>query len=239
VRFSNLINAIECIKTLNNSVLDESIGPIQVQFANGEIERLGLCPTQVDFPPTKVFVGSIPIEYAEADDLRNLFCEFGEVVDSFILPTNSAGAGDKRRSGFVKMKHREDAVRAISALNIKNEMEVRLAVSKLQRRGDTVSGSPSGPSGCNIFVFHIPCEWSEYHLRQYFGSYGFLVSVTVIRDRATCASKGYGFVSYDNPFSAKAAVAHLNGFLIGGKRLKVQYKRGENNASSVVMTSGG
>ena len=34
-----------------------------------------------------------------------------------------------------------------------------------------------------------------------------------------------GFVSYDNPVSAQAAIQAMNGFQIGMKRLKVQLKR--------------
>jgi hypothetical protein len=34
-----------------------------------------------------------------------------------------------------------------------------------------------------------------------------------------------GFVSYDNAESAHAAIAAMNGFQIGGKRLKVQIKK--------------
>ena len=34
-----------------------------------------------------------------------------------------------------------------------------------------------------------------------------------------------GFVSYDNPVSAHAAIQAMNGFQVGTKRLKVQLKR--------------
>ena len=34
-----------------------------------------------------------------------------------------------------------------------------------------------------------------------------------------------GFVSFDNPTSAQAAIQAMNGFQIGMKRLKVQLKR--------------
>ena len=38
-----------------------------------------------------------------------------------------------------------------------------------------------------------------------------------------------GFVSYDNPVSAQAAIQAMNGFQIGMKRLKVQLKRPKND----------
>jgi CUG-BP- and ETR3-like factor len=39
-----------------------------------------------------------------------------------------------------------------------------------------------------------------------------------------------GFVSYDNPVSAQAAIQAMNGFQIGMKRLKVQLKRPKNDS---------
>lgn len=247
VRFANLSNAITCIKETNGILeVDGSIGPIQVQFANGEIERLGLSVDQIEVPPIKVFVGSLPHEFTEGD-LRLLFEPFGKVIEAFILLDDSSKVS--RGSGFVKMKCKGEANFAIKALNrsilpgpSSKPLEVRLAVSKLQRQRKFIPpslapqlkmpvtpiiGHNTGPSGCNVFVFHIPAQWTDYHMRQVFSGYGFLVSATVVKDRHTNLSKGFGFVSYDNPYSAHSAVAHMNGFMVGSKRLKVQLKRGE------------
>ncbi|KAG7219984.1 hypothetical protein INR49_018472 [Caranx melampygus] len=46
----------------------------------------------------------------------------------------------------------------------------------------------------------------------------------------TLYSHGPGFVSYDNPVSAQAAIQAMNGFQIGMKRLKVQLKRSKNDS---------
>jgi RNA recognition motif-containing protein len=91
VKYSNLMNAIDCIRKLDSQyIVDESVGgPIQVQFANGEMERLGLSPDQVNPPPTKVFVGSIPASLTK-EKLRSIFEEFGDVVETFILSNGCA-----------------------------------------------------------------------------------------------------------------------------------------------------
>ena len=41
----------------------------------------------------------------------------------------------------------------------------------------------------------------------------------------TQQSKGFGFVSYDNPVSAQSAISAMNGMQIDGKRLKVELKK--------------
>ena len=58
-----------------------------------------------------------------------------------------------------------------------------------------------------------------------FLSFGLILSAKVYIDRVTNQSKCFGFVSFDNPSSAQAAIAAMNGFQIGMKRLKVQLKK--------------
>jgi CUG-BP- and ETR3-like factor len=246
IKFYNLLNAINSINKLNNQyspIEDNQLGTtIQVQFATGEIERLGLSDDQIECPPVKLFVGSIPPDWEE-EQLEKLFNKFGTVIETFLLVGED---GKSRGSGFVKIRNKSDGILCIKNLNnlILNEnykLQVRFAQSKkisptilppplppavVPTR--TVSSSKAGPPGCNVFIFHLPIDWTEMHLRNYFHPFGFILSVTIIRDRQTMVTKGYGFVSYDNPFSAQSAVAGLNGFMVDGKKLKVQVKKESN-----------
>jgi RNA recognition motif-containing protein len=267
VRFAHLTNAVECIRQTNGKlVVDAEIGAIQVQFANGEVERLGLSLDQVEPPPVKLFVGCLPDDITP-DQLHDLFRPFGDVVETFVL--TDPESGESKGSGFVKMRTKADAQAAIQGLNkiqlsedASKPLEVRLAVSRLQRQRklsakppavqltryspipaprivtDACMSTKAGPPGCNVFVFHVPPEWGEFHLRQLFANCGYLLSATIVRDKQTSMSKGFGFVSFDNPYSAQAAVAHLNGFMVGGKRLKVQLKRGDGGNDYALLAGG-
>jgi hypothetical protein len=89
-----------------------------------------------------------------------------------------------------------------------------------------------GPDGANLFIYHLPQEYSDTDLAQAFAPYGLIISAKVFVDKTTNRSKCFGFVSYDNPSSAQAAINQMNGFQIGMKRLKVQLKKLRNDANN-------
>lgn len=87
-----------------------------------------------------------------------------------------------------------------------------------------------GPEGANLFIYHLPQEFGDQDVLQMFMPFGNVVSAKVFIDKQTNLSKCFGFVSYDNPVSAQAAIQAMNGFQIGMKRLKVQLKRSKNDS---------
>ncbi|KRT83245.1 RNA binding protein, partial [Oryctes borbonicus] len=85
-----------------------------------------------------------------------------------------------------------------------------------------------GPEGCNLFIYHLPQEFTDTDLASTFLPFGQVISAKVFIDKQTNLSKCFGFVSFDNPTSAQAAISAMNGFQIGTKRLKVQLKRAKD-----------
>ncbi|KAJ1609724.1 bruno-like protein [Cryptosporidium canis] len=139
VRFSNIYeaqNAILCIH--GKTVLDEDVGPIQVKYADGEIERLGLSPdVQPCGESVKVFVGSLPKNCTE-DQLLLLFKQFGHVDEVHIIRDNNK---QSKCSAFVTFPRKFMAENAIMFLdkkyifdNSKRPIEVRLAKSRAKQK---------------------------------------------------------------------------------------------------------
>ena len=84
-----------------------------------------------------------------------------------------------------------------------------------------------GPPGANLFVVRKMRrgefdEFYDHDLREAFGRFGNLVRAEITCDKETGNSKGFGFVSYDNPASADAAMAAMNGAMVAGRQIRIE-----------------
>jgi len=75
-----------------------------------------------------------------------------------------------------------------------------------------------------IYVGNLPFESSEDEIRQLFEEHGPVHSVSLISDRETGRSRGFGFVEMDDA-GASAAIGALNGRDLGGRSLRVDEAR--------------
>jgi cold-inducible RNA-binding protein len=76
-----------------------------------------------------------------------------------------------------------------------------------------------------LYVGNLPWSLNNQGLEEMFSQVGPLVSATVISDRATGRSKGFGFVEYEKPEDATKAVEEFNGKEIEGRALVVNEAR--------------
>jgi len=80
-------------------------------------------------------------------------------------------------------------------------------------------------SASNVIINYLPLTKSEIDLRPLFERFGTISAIKVVRDKYTQASLGYGFIRFDTPESAIAAVTAMNGYSWDGKKLKVAIAR--------------
>ena len=77
----------------------------------------------------------------------------------------------------------------------------------------------------NIYVGNLPFSSTDGDLEELFGQYGQVDSASVISDRETGRSRGFGFVEMANDDDARRAIEELDGSDVGGRNLRVNEAR--------------
>ena len=95
------------------------------------------------------------------------------------------------------------------------------------RAGGDGQPKQKGPPGSNLFVVRKMRrgEFDEFYdqdLREAFERFGTILRAEITLDKETGTSKGFGFVSFDNPQAADAAMAAMNGAMIGGRQIRIE-----------------
>ncbi|MBI1190285.1 MAG: RNA-binding protein [Tepidisphaera sp.] len=76
-----------------------------------------------------------------------------------------------------------------------------------------------------LYVGNLPFSTDDTQLRELFSAKGAVASASVVMDRETGRSRGFGFVEMSNDAEADAAVTALNGQSFGGRALVVNEAR--------------
>jgi len=77
----------------------------------------------------------------------------------------------------------------------------------------------------NIFVGNLSFNTNEDELRQIFEAYGQVERVSILTDRDTGRSRGFGFVEMASNEDGEKAIAALNGSQLSGRTINVNEAR--------------
>jgi len=93
--------------------------------------------------------------------------------------------------------------------------------------GGGTGGKQKGPPGANLFVVRKMRrgeydDFNDQQLQEAFERFGQLMRAEITVDKETGLSKGFGFVSYSTPEAADAAMAAMNGAMIGGRQIRIE-----------------
>ncbi|HLC14860.1 MAG TPA: RNA-binding protein [Thermodesulfovibrionia bacterium] len=89
-----------------------------------------------------------------------------------------------------------------------------------------------------LYVGNISYATTEDELRSLFGEVGPVVSVTMITDRATGQSKGFGFVEMETNKAAQDAIDRFNNYEINQRKITVSEARPPREGGSFSKSSG-
>merc|ERR1719506_3636625 len=168
-------------------------------------------PAQLRGEVVKLFVGQIP-KTLEEDGVREVFQEFGEIVEIVILRDRRTNM--HQGCCFVKYGSLIAAQAAINALHnqrslppLRNPLQVRFADSagNSGERGQTNSEN-------KLFVGGVPVGCGEKELRALFNTYGEVLYVYILASKASQeGQRGCAFVRYASPQSCVVAINALHG----------------------------
>jgi RNA recognition motif-containing protein len=77
----------------------------------------------------------------------------------------------------------------------------------------------------NIYVGNLPREVNETDLQEAFQPFGQVTSVTIIKDKFSGESRGFGFVEMPSKAEAQSAITGMDGKDLKGRTLSVNEAR--------------
>lgn len=178
---------------------------------------------------TNVFVKNFGDNLDDAK-LNTMFSKFGEITSAVVM-TDSQGKA--KGFGFVAFADPDAAAKAVDTLNesILDGTDLKLAVCRAQKKSERVADLKrkfeaikqervQRYQGVNLYVKNIDEELSDDGLKDIFASFGTITSAKVMIDE-NGRSKGFGFVCFEKPEEATAAVTEMNSKMMGSKPLYV------------------
>jgi RNA recognition motif-containing protein len=79
-----------------------------------------------------------------------------------------------------------------------------------------------------LFIVGFPKDIAEIELVEMFSAHGTVNTVTIVTDKDTGASKGYGFITMDDDAGALRAFAALTGVCFFGRTISVRLAEDKN-----------
>ncbi len=81
----------------------------------------------------------------------------------------------------------------------------------------------------NIYVGNLSYTAKEDEVRQAFEAFGQVTSASIVKDKYSGQSRGFGFVEMPNMAEAQEAIKNLNGKELFGQKLNVNEARPRND----------
>eukprot|EP00842_Homolaphlyctis_polyrhiza_P002144 jgi/Hompol1/2930/HPOL_001493-RA len=159
---------------------------------------------------SKIFLGGLSFDSTQ-ESIKAYFSKYGEVLDSVIM--REQGSMRSRGFGFVTLAN-SDAI------------ATKRAVPRDQIDQNPLPSNQEGQEGSALsekcFIGGIHIDATDELVAETFSKYGKVVSMQIMRDRVSGVSRGFGFLSFEDPHSTELAIrAAENGDItIMGRRVR-------------------
>lgn len=198
-------SAFDAVDKLNHSTLHGK--PIRIMWAHrdSDVRNSGV---------GNLFVKNLS-DSIDNVKLHEIFSNFGTILSCKVAMQD----GQSKGHGFVQFDNQDSANSAIEKLNGTNIDGKELYVGNFIKRSERMLSSPEAQY-TNLYMKNLDQDITEELVELKFSEFGKIFSVKIAKD-ADGNSKGFGFVNFENPDSAKRAMEAMNGLLLGSKVLYV------------------
>ncbi|XP_047470240.1 RNA-binding protein Musashi homolog 2-like isoform X2 [Penaeus chinensis] len=134
--------------------------------------------------------------------------------------------------GLVKTDRKMDGVSAEQHMN---------GSSGASQGGSSGRSSPSDPAPNKMFVGGLSWQTTPEKLREYFGAYGTVRDVLIMKDPVTQRSRGFGFITFGDASSVEKVIAVPN-HVLDGKKIDPKHatpkNKGRTNRTKKIFVGG-
>ncbi|MQM02597.1 hypothetical protein Taro_035355 [Colocasia esculenta] len=196
VNYSSHQEASRALEVLNFTAVNGK--PMRIMFSHRDpsIRKSGFA---------NVFIKNLDTAI-DSKSLHDIFASFGSVLSCKVATDTN---GQSKGYGFVQFEHEEAAAKAIQQLNgmLVNDKQVYVGLFVRRQERERANGPLKFT---NVYVKNFSEAITDENLKSIFGQFGPITSAVVMKD-ANGKSKGFGFINFQSPDDAAAAVEKLNG----------------------------
>lgn len=206
VNFHRVDDAERALDTLNFKNIRSKPCRIMWSHRDPALRRSGL---------GNIFVNGLA-KSIDNKQLYDTFSVFGNILSTKVAQNLK---GESLGYGFVHYESDESAQNAIAKVDGKVIAGQQVIVATFKSKKERTGGN-SKQQFTNIFVKNLPAETSKETMDGLFSKFGVITSSMVNTDKAD-PPRGYGFINFQAPEEATAAVEAMNNFEFQGKPLFV------------------
>nr|VZI39999.1 unnamed protein product [Spirometra erinaceieuropaei] len=163
---------------------------------------------------TNLIVNYLPQSMTQ-EEIRVLFATVGKIASCKLIRDKTTG--QSLGYGFVNFVDAEDARKAINLFNGMRLRNKTIKVSLARPSSESIKGA-------NLYICGLPKSIGQKDLEALFSRCGKIITSRLLADPVTGASKGVGFIRFDQRSEAETAIQQLNGYQIPGSSEPITVK---------------